>query len=305
MTLLKFTDFSTGEAIGIVNWFASHNVALQDSQEQISGDHKGLASQLFEMEMGTNYRGNKTFVAAFANSDLGDVTPNFCGPLNGCGWTTHESAMWSATKQFEKARDISNRPMSPVTGDLDFRYRVIDMPNFTVNEDFAIGGVATKLCRQSYGVPFAAGSGWDGPSFLSFLYKEGVKEVSDKCYSPKKKMPLLSSTYETKIPFQLFRIGDLAIIGVAGEMTTMSGRLLREEVRSILQNIDPDMKIVIAGLANSYHGYITTPAEYNQQRYEGGAYSFRTQYSSCLSRSLYDASGRNGVEHTCSARSCA
>ncbi len=69
------------------------------------------------------------------------------------------------------------------------------------------------------------------------------------------------------VPVQLFKIGHVAIAGVPGEFTTVSGELLRKE---ILKSFDGQVdKVIIAGLSNSYTGYITTPQEYSAQAYEG------------------------------------
>lgn len=66
-------------------------------------------------------------------------------------------------------------------------------------------------------------------------------------------------------------MGQLFILGVPGEFTTMAGRRLREAVEGVLAEagaFPPGGKVVIAGLANTYSSYITTFEEYQVQRYE-------------------------------------
>ncbi|KVI05199.1 Neutral/alkaline nonlysosomal ceramidase [Cynara cardunculus var. scolymus] len=63
---------------------------------------------------------------------------------------------------------------------------------------------------------------------------------------------------------------------VFSEFTTMSGRRLRESVKQTLISsgngeFDNDTHIVIAGLTNTYSQYIATPEEYEQQRYEAAS----------------------------------
>ena len=70
------------------------------------------------------------------------------------------------------------------------------------------------------------------------------------------------------MPIQIFKIGHLVIAGVPGEFTTMSGRRLKTLLHDSFQN--QAKQVVIAGLSNSYAGYVTTPEEYSQQNYEGG-----------------------------------
>jgi neutral ceramidase len=71
------------------------------------------------------------------------------------------------------------------------------------------------------------------------------------------------------LPIQIIILGDLAILGVAGELTTMAGKRLSETVLSVLQERGVK-KVIPTTYANGYHGYITTPEEYEKQLYEGG-----------------------------------
>jgi neutral ceramidase len=80
MLLLKF---ATPDAdLGMLNWFAVHGTALNNTNKLISGDNKGLASYLFEKDMNgaATLPGQGKFVAAFASTNLGDVSPNTAGP---------------------------------------------------------------------------------------------------------------------------------------------------------------------------------------------------------------------------------
>lgn len=74
-------------------------------------------------------------------------------------------------------------------------------------------------------------------------------------------------------PVQLMRIGNLALIGIPAEPTTMVGRRLREAVGNELATSGVDT-LVVAGLANNYSGYLTTKEEYAQQHYEGASTEF-------------------------------
>jgi neutral ceramidase len=72
------------------------------------------------------------------------------------------------------------------------------------------------------------------------------------------------------LPAQLFRIGDIVIAAVPGEFTTVSGRRLRESIRQTLGA----KEVILAGYANAYAGYVTTPEEYALQDYEGASTHF-------------------------------
>ena len=66
------------------NWFAVHPTSLNNTNKLVSGDNKGHASYLFEKHMNGPSEvvrpGAGDFVAAFAATNLGDVSPNTAGP---------------------------------------------------------------------------------------------------------------------------------------------------------------------------------------------------------------------------------
>jgi len=61
---------------------------------------------------------------------------------------------------------------------------------------------------------------------------------------------------------QLFRIGQVILAGVPGELTTMAGRRLRNQINKVVGDSIPNLKTIIAGLSNGYSHYITTFKEY-------------------------------------------
>lgn len=70
--------------------------------------------------------------------------------------------------------------------------------------------------------------------------------------------------------FQIFRVGNLAIVGIPWEVTTMAGRRIRQSVLDVLAPVGVDT-VVIAGLSNSYHDYLTTREEFASQMYEASS----------------------------------
>ena len=74
------------------------------------------------------------------------------------------------------------------------------------------------------------------------------------------------------LPLQLFKIGQMSLAGVPGELTTMAGRRLMESIYTVF---DGDVThSPIAGYANDYSQYITTKEEYDKQHYEGACTLF-------------------------------
>ena len=95
---------------------------------------------------------------------------------------------------------------------------------------------------------------------------------SDQCQYPK---PILLPTgfmhWSPEIlPFQIIRIGPLAIAGVPAEMTMQAGRRLEAAIRAVLLPLGVQ-RVLLTGLANEYSGYVTTPEEYVSQQYEGAS----------------------------------
>lgn len=75
------------------------------------------------------------------------------------------------------------------------------------------------------------------------------------------------------LPLQYLRIGELALIGFPGEITTESGRQLRALCAEVLAPVGV-RHVLISSYANAYFGYCTTYAEYQEQQYEGGHTTF-------------------------------
>ena len=79
------------------------------------------------------------------------------------------------------------------------------------------------------------------------------------------------------VDIQMFRVGNFVMLIMPGELTTMSGRRMREAVRAKLISegvLGDDAYVVIAGPANTYAHYVATREEYAVQRYEGASTIF-------------------------------
>lgn len=71
------------------------------------------------------------------------------------------------------------------------------------------------------------------------------------------------------LPLQIFIIGNLALVGIPAEITTVAGARLRQTVADVLEERGVS-EVLLTPYANSYAGYITTYEEYRLQFYEGG-----------------------------------
>jgi neutral ceramidase len=286
MTLLRLQS-SDGTEVGSINWFAVHNTSMSNENRLISGDNKGYASYLFEKAKGTNYFASKTFVAAFAQSNEGDVSPNVYGPPDGRGGNEFQATMRSGTAQYNKAKSLYESASQPLVGAVDYRHAYVTMDGVAIAPSSG-GSVVRGTCKAAIGVSMLGGAE-DGPGLplpegincatLTRLSKSFVcPPVRDACHGEKPvvlKTGLMTPFPWTPevLPLQVVTLGNLVLIAVPFEMTTMAGRRLRQTVLSQLSPIGVD-RAVIAGLVNAYAGYVATPEEYATQHYEGASTHF-------------------------------
>ncbi len=321
--LLLRVDRPTGPA-GSIAWYSSHNTSLSQNNHLVGSDHAGYAAYLFERAMGntTQQRQPGSFIAAFANSDEGDVSPNIGPNFTRPGNDDYDAVRIIGEREFANAQDLFlNHATETVTGPLDYRHLFVKMSGLEIVTDSTyVNGAGTRvLCEGAFGASFAAGSTEDGPSGLP-VFTEGMTQgltqqqsnalagvamselgvlglagsvvapvgtavggvlmtlgnapdvAMHNCQLPK---PVLIASGHFGwtpdiLPFQLLRVGTLAIAAVPSEMTTQAGRRLRKR---ILTALGPSgvTHVVITGLANEYSGYVTTPEEYDSQQYEGAS----------------------------------
>uniref|UniRef100_H2ZAL0 Neutral ceramidase n=1 Tax=Ciona savignyi TaxID=51511 RepID=H2ZAL0_CIOSA len=204
-----------------------------------------------------------------------------------------------AKRQLETAKILYfNKTKEQLVGEVSWVHQYVDMTNQSVQLD---DGTNTTTCKPGMGYSFAAGT-TDGAGAFNFVQSmtEGTplwnavrddiivkvvcsvpppKEYYD-CHHPK---PVLLPTgymdrpyawHPTIVDVQMLRLGQLIIIAVPGEFTTMAGRRIKESVQNEAKAHgihNAKVGVVLAGLSNVYTHYITTPEEYTAQRYEGAS----------------------------------
>lgn len=289
MTVLRFKQGNTD--VGVISWFATHGVSMSPNNQLLSPDNKGYAEWRWEHELkGVRYNSDADFVAAFAQSNAGDMTPNL--NLDGTGPTRNEfdNTRIIGERQLQKALQIYNGPLETLSGAVDFRQKFVDMSNVTVAARFT-GGTPQRTCPAAVGSSFAAGTedgrGLDGFNegdlkgnpffnFLGGVIAPAPQWVHD-CQAPK---PILLATGTQTpypwspevLPVSILKIGQLAILAAPGEFTITSGRRIKQTVQAVLG--EQAKYLVFAGYANAYSGYVTTPEEYEAQHYEGASTHF-------------------------------
>ncbi len=278
MTLLRL-ERPDGTEIGMINWFAVHTTNIGNTNKLISGDNKGFASFKFEDTKGTDYGVQETFVAAFAQSNAGDVSPNLWGHPDGVNDYGRMEII--ANRQLTTADGLYSTATEEISGTLDYRHTYIDFSE--------TGPVYTqdRACVSAIGMSTLAGSSEDGSGIDGFteglVFGDNWPEITvvpedQVCHGEKVilvttgRMDPVPGTPQI-LPVQIIRIGTLALVGVPFECTTMVGRHIREAVQNVL-SADGVTRVVIAGYANAYSSYITTAPEYRVQQYEGSSTHF-------------------------------
>lgn len=282
MTLLRFED-SSGRELGTINWFPVHTTNVGNQNTLISSDNKGYASVLFERAKGSDY-GPRAFVAAFAQANEGDSSPNLWGHPD----LTHDYQRMQTIgqKQLDKARALYRSASTELAATLDHRQTSVNFARRPVAARWTGGAGPQQLGRAALGIVKVAGAPADGQG-LGFVpqgvvYGQNWPRITlvprDQAEHAEKVILLVMGMFRTPLtpevlPLHLVRIGSLAVVAVPFEMTTMTGRRLRAVVRRELaaQGV---RHVVLAGLANAYAGYVTTREEYSAQHYEGSSTHF-------------------------------
>ena len=208
----------------------------------------------------------------------------------GPGPNQFESTKIIGQRQYEKAMRLFMTATIRVQGPISFIHQHIDMSNVVLR---TIGNRTIGTCKPAMGYSFAAGT-TDGPGAFDFqqgatkdspfwnIVRDFMKRPSSQlkaCHYPK---PILVATGEMKFPFawqpnilptQIIKIGDVAIVGMPGEFTTMAGRRIRNAIKSELDKAG-STKVILSGLTNAYSSYVTTFEEYQVQRYEGASTAY-------------------------------
>ncbi|CAJ0813381.1 neutral/alkaline ceramidase [Ralstonia flaminis] len=288
----QLTFRRAGQAVGVLNLFATHGTSMTNTNTLISADNKGYAAYHFEHDvMGVRYLEGKGFVAAFAQTNAGDMTPNLnLKPGSGPTENEFDNTRIIGERQFGVAQALVDAPSTPLAGGVDVRQRYVEMGNVTVEPAYTGDGQRHTTCPAAIGTTLAAGSTEDGPGpgvalegqsnpFLAALggLLFTIPDDLRKCHAPKELFVptgLMRPVPWTPpvLPVQLVRIGPLYLAAVPAELTIMSGyRIRRQLARTLGTTIH---NVLAVSYSNAYSQYVTTPEEYDVQDYEGGSTLF-------------------------------
>ena len=311
MLLLKFVRLNqSGETpLAILNWYAIHPTDRGQKNTLINGDNKGWASSLFERAMKVHYAARETFIAAFANSNCGDVSGNVEFGTIPDGIRDKEHMELHGNQQFEKAWELFATASEELQGDIDYRHTRVDMSQIEIEHQ-----PGNRTYPGALGLSFTTGSSEDSIprvkvgnfSFNSIQLQEGlvvgqlslwqrlvrsiVNLVLTAKFGQTKQSPEFIRGHLPKpivlatglmnpplapnvLPLQIIKIGNLVLSAIPGEITTMAGRRLRNTILTELKDLGVNY-LALATYSNDYALYITTKEEYEKQHYEGAATLF-------------------------------
>jgi len=140
MTLLAFRG-ADGSDVGELNWFGSHGTSNGITNRLISADHKGYAAYTFEQEMGNG------FVAAFAQNESGDASPNqpqaddvtlnFLRPVDmDPSLNVIENEVVHGSKELNKAKELYSSANTTLSNTVSSVYTNIDFSNISVDSSY-------------------------------------------------------------------------------------------------------------------------------------------------------------------------
>ena len=284
----------SGRTVGAINWFATHGTSMTNHNCLISSDNKGYAGYHWErLEEGVSYleRTAQDFVGAFAQTNAGDMSPNLNNaPGSGPTEDEFENTRIIGTRQYEAAAALVHEPGTSLGDGIDVRFTYLDLGDALVRPEFTGDGREHRTSPAQTAAAALAGTD-EGKGFPGFTQGRNpiVDAISSRIVyrrstalrdSQSPKGIVLSASLPDRlypmvqriVPVQLVRLGRLYLIGIPGEVTIVAGLRLRRTVAAIVGAELRD--VLVAGYANAYIHYVTTPEEYDNQRYEGGSTLF-------------------------------
>jgi len=207
--VISFED-ELGTSKAMLSWYPSHPTSMNFTNNLISSDHKGRASALFENRMNKQNNEEFEYVGAFAQANVGDVSPRTNGPIciesenatsagspcssehstcelldgnnnninrsQGCvafgpGLDMFDSTDIIARRQYDAVVELfENNNMVELSGEVSFVHQFIDMGDTSHQLD---DGRNVKSCLPGMGYSFAAGT-TDGAGAFNFY--QGMTE---------------------------------------------------------------------------------------------------------------------------------
>ena len=264
--------------------FANHGTVNPAEYQVYNQDHHASALRIFEAEVRRAGRvpAGEPVINVYGNSNEGDQSAG----LDGRGPAVADSVGRREADAMLRAWRQAGRRLSQ-RAPLDLRWTRVCF----CGQQTAAGPVATSAVP---GVPFLTGSEEGrGPLYdITRTPLEGSRSpVGFDSQGHKLGLPVTSeSSYPKAVPLFVVRVGDRLLISLPAEPTVEVGRRARA---AVLAAAGEGLRgAVVAGLANEFIQYLTTPEEYDRQHYEGASTVYGPASSALLSEQLADLTRR-------------
>ncbi|MBX9639576.1 MAG: neutral/alkaline non-lysosomal ceramidase N-terminal domain-containing protein, partial [Mycobacteriaceae bacterium] len=268
------------KTVATIHFFPTHGTSMTNRNLLISGDNKGYAAYHWERTCcGADYlAGQPEFIAAFAQTNPGDMSPHVDGPIE--YGPSRQADELENTRQIglSQAEDAFAQlgKGTPIGSGVDSRLTYVDLGAVLVEGRFTPDGQERRTGRPIIAAAMFAGTD-EGEGFPGFQQGQGRNPFWDnlsRCFYrlakklrsaqqpkgmviPAHLVNRLQPFIQEVVPVQLLRIGRLYLIGIPGEPTIVSGLRLRRSVAAI---VGADLEDVLCvGYCNAYIHYVTTP----------------------------------------------
>jgi hypothetical protein len=279
--------------VGMWSTFSNHGTVNKSTFTFYNADHQGPAMRITEdaIRAQGGAPADQDVVNAFGNSDEGDTTAGLqhTGPAGAEEVGRQEAnAMMIAWREAGQhladslpleerwtricfcGQDVTGLEVDPTGSHPIDSVAVFGVPQLTGSEE------GRGPLYDNTHIPFEG----DHLAFDAGPQGDKIQDVR----SPPLNVP-------KAVPLAAVRIGDRLVVTIPGEMTVTMGQRLRKALLDASAAFGIS-RVVIAGLANEYLSYYTTPKEYEAQHYEGGSTLYGTYSSYLLMDQLADLTHR-------------
>ena len=278
MDILQIETKDGTSPIGWMVFFAMHPTVLPATNRLFGGDVFGVASRALEREL------RRTLVAstgrcapdapidactgecndplvALINTNEGDIVPRY--EMN-----TVDEVMRVGGKLADRAISAVRKADAAPFRDqiaLDARYVEVEMDEAVKSEG---------LCKPELGQAGMRGGSEHRATVDGLMVDAPDSDMTTACAPKRKGLGGLqtfiagSDAFPKHVALAVVRIDTTLLSFVPAELTITAGHMLDAAVKESGPSAD---RAIIAGLANAYIQYVTTPDEYEQQAYEGAS----------------------------------
>ncbi|TDL99716.1 MAG: hypothetical protein C4K58_00205 [Flavobacteriaceae bacterium] len=295
LTMLRVDVLDGGsyKPLGAFSIFGVHGTGVSAFVDVATADIFGFAQRGLAWKIKEEYKTPWQPIHGFATGAEGDVTPNL--PKYPPGKYDQVPLDWPSVTQLgnnisDKSWELFESLGSQLKSDVLISSSVRELD---LQENNSYEGVT--ICKKPLnGVSNLAGAldNRSSPIFNFIKTGEGLARkknpILDDCQGRKPvptskvliRLYLPPETYPKIAMFQLLQIGDLLLVPLPWEVTTISNKRITEAIAQqyIKSGKTPPKNITITSVANDYMGYATTPEEYDMQLYEGAStiYGYNT-----------------------------